>query len=59
MATAARETEPEPVGGILPAVLRQLAAAMLSESQLTALRYRSLADFLEAGDVDQEEELAA
>jgi hypothetical protein len=32
---------------------------MPPELQLASLRYRSLADFLEAGGVDQEEELAA
>jgi hypothetical protein len=54
-----RETEPESIGAVLPAVLRQLAAAMPPESQLAAIRYGSLADFLEAGGIDQEEELAA
>jgi hypothetical protein len=57
----ARADEPDlqPIGKSLPAVLRQLAAAMPPESQLAAIRYRSLADFLEAGGIDQEEELAA
>jgi len=57
--TCAGEPEPELIGGILPGVLRQLAAAMPPESQLAAIRYRSLADFLEAGGVDEEEAIAA
>jgi hypothetical protein len=55
----ADEPDLQPIGSILPAVLRQLAAAMPPESQLAAIRYRALADQLEAGGVDQEEALAA
>jgi hypothetical protein len=52
------QTEPEPVGATLLALLRDLAAGYPPEAQYAAVRMRAIADFLEAGGDDQQEALA-